>query len=150
MFRTDIQHRCQRIAFHVAVVGQYTRLSRNDQRFVFVDAVHIIAAHRRIVDRGDHDFDHKQRTIQLTVTDAVGERVQSGVIFVGCVGKAPIGIEFQRAVFGANIQHRCQRITIHVTVVGQQPRLRCDNQRLIFRGTVGIVAAHGSIVDCGH
>ena len=138
------QHRCQRVAIHVAVVRQNSR-RRNRQRRVFHRRVSVIHRDRRVVHRNDGDGDDRHAARQRAVRRAIGEGVRAGVVQAGRVSERTAGRKVQRAVRDVRHEHRSERVAIHVAVIRQHAE-RGNGQQRVFVHRVRIVDRHRPVV----
>ena len=137
MRRIADQHRRERIAVHVRVVGQ-DACGGDDQRRVLGDRVSVVVRHRHVVHRDDGNRDRGETRVELGVIGAIGERVEAGVVQARRVGERAARVERERAVRRGRYQHRRQRVAVEVAVVGQDAR-GGNVQRRVFIHGVGII-----------
>src|SRR5665213_3263220 len=143
---TDVtyEHRSQRVAFYIRVVGKNAR-SCDGQTNVFQCGVSVVYRDRRVVHGRNINRDRGEITVGGAVVGAVGESVAAVVVGGGEVSEATVGVEIQHSMTDVTYENRGQRVAFHIRVVGENARSR-DGQLDVFKSRVSIIVGDGRVI----
>ena len=123
----------ENITIHIAVIHQHARCRHGEQR-IFQRRVTVRLRDRGGVGRrGDRDGHGRGRGVGEPIAGTIAERIRADVVVRRRVTETAVGIQCERAVRGRSHQHRRERITIHIAVVGEKARRRDTERRVLER-----------------
>src|SRR5665213_1594994 len=145
---TDVtyEHRGQRVAFHIRVVGKNAR-SRDGQTNVFQRGISVGHRDRGVIHRSNINRDRGEITVGGAVVGAVGESVAAVVVGGREVSETAIGVEIQYAMSDVAYKNRGQRVAFHIRVVGKNAGRGGNNERHVFQRNILSLIGYGRVVD---
>src|SRR5947199_274372 len=116
--RTTDQNGREMVSVHVAVIGQHS-WSGNRERRVFIHTVEVIDSDWRIIDRLHGNGDCRWNGVSGSITRLIRERLSAVVVWLGGVNEAAVRRNREATVRWQSYKDRCERVCIHVAVIGQ-------------------------------
>src|SRR5664280_715005 len=139
------EHRGQRVALHIRVVGKNAR-SRDDQRHIFRRGVIVVVGDGRVVHGRNVDGDGGEIAVGGAVVGAVGESVAAVVVGGREVSEATVGVEIQHSMTDVTYKNCGQRVALHIRVVGKNAGRGGNYERHVFQRNICVVVGHGRVI----
>src|SRR5664280_1197497 len=143
---TDVtyEHRSQRVALHIRVVGKNAG-GGDGQTNVFQRGISVGHRDRGVIHRSDVDGDGGEIAVGGAVVGAVGESVAAVVVGGREVSEAAIGVERQGAMSDVAHQPCGQSVALHIRVIGKNAG-GGDGQTNVFQRGISVVVGDGRVV----
>src|SRR5664280_2921445 len=144
---TDVtyEHRSQRVALHIRVVGKNAG-GGDGQTNVFQRGISVGHRDRGVIHRSDVDGAGGEIAVGGAVVGAVGESVAAVVVGGREVSETAVGVEIQRAMTDVTYEHRGERVALHIRVVGKNAGRGGNYERHVFQRNICVVVGHGRVI----
>src|SRR5664280_1080088 len=135
---TDVtyEHRSQRVALHIRVVGKNAG-GGDGQTNVFQRGISVVVGDGRVVHGRNVDGDGGEIAVGGAVVGAIGESVAAVVVGGRKVSETAIGIEIQHSMTDVTYKHRSQRVALHIRVIGKNAG-GGDGQTNVFQRGISV------------